>query len=113
MHTGAVGADAWGRGAAAARDCRKVANPARAAAVLQLNLLREEFLAKSMADDFRAVWWRTMGVDGRRLFCALAGLDDSVEFSDRLWGSLSLANQLAVSEAARDWARKLEPMRMA
>jgi hypothetical protein len=43
----------------------------------------------------------------------LAGLDDSPEFCRRLWESISLDNQLAISRAAREWSRLLEPMRLA
>lgn len=83
------------------------------ASMPKLALLREEFFARSMREDFRSQWWRALGLEKRRTFCALAGLDDSVEFSNRTWERVSLESQLLIAKAARDWARDLEPMRLA
>jgi hypothetical protein len=107
-----MSADAWGRESLAAGVGRAVTFGGADQAP-RLALLKEEFRARSMRDDFRAVWWRCLGLDGRRTFCALAGLDDSPEFCKRLWESISLDNQLAISRAARKWSRLLEPMRLA
>jgi hypothetical protein len=105
-----AGADAWGRGTAVVEVGH---SKVRSEHIGRLAVLRQEFLARSMREDFRVVWWRELGLDRRRTFCALAGLDDSVEFSARRWEQISLDNQLAVSNAARDWALALQPMRLA
>ena len=107
-----VAVDSWGRAALGAAVVSG-ASLGKFEQGSRLALLREEFRARSMRDDFRAVWWRCLGLDGRRTFCALAGLDDSPEFCRRLWESISLENQLAISRGAREWARLLEPMRLA
>jgi hypothetical protein len=76
----------------------------------RLELVREEFRAKSDREYWVADWWGALRLDDRRMLCTLAGLDNSEEFVNRRWERLSDGSRDAICSTARQWARKLAVM---
>jgi hypothetical protein len=77
----------------------------------RFELLKQEFLAKSDLEYWKAEWWWALRLDGRRMLCTLAGLDNSEEFCNRTWERISDGNRAVICATAREWAQKLAVMR--
>ena len=77
----------------------------------RFELLKEEFRAGADLEYWKADWWWDLRLDGRRMLCTLAGLDNSEEFCNRKWERISNDNRAVICETAREWAQKLAVMR--
>lgn len=74
------------------------------------SMLREAFQQRPGVQGHLSEWWQHLLLSDRRIFLAMAGLDDSEESAGRRWPQLLEQHRTEVWSEARRIARLVAPI---